>query len=56
MFIYIKNLLVCNNRIIDDSIKDSKDARTFLSDKLKSFVKGHAGKRNYVSIKKLVLL
>ncbi|CAI2192131.1 5576_t:CDS:2, partial [Funneliformis geosporum] len=33
--------------VIDDSIKDSKDARTFLSDKLKSFVKGHAGKRNH---------
>ncbi|CAG8449822.1 7336_t:CDS:2 [Acaulospora colombiana] len=36
-----------------DSIKDSKDARTFLSDKLKSFVKEHARKRNHTSIKKL---
>ncbi|CAG8703326.1 14146_t:CDS:2, partial [Acaulospora morrowiae] len=33
--------------VIYDSIKDSKDARTFLSDKLKSFVKEHAGKRNH---------
>ncbi|CAG8636425.1 2447_t:CDS:10, partial [Ambispora leptoticha] len=35
------------NDVIDDAVKDSKEARTFLADKLKSFVKGHTGKRNY---------
>ncbi|CAG8664011.1 7194_t:CDS:2, partial [Paraglomus brasilianum] len=35
------------SNVIDDSIRDSKDARTFLSDNLKSFVKEQAGKRNH---------
>ncbi|CAI2164058.1 2387_t:CDS:2 [Funneliformis geosporum] len=35
------------NDVIDDSIKDSRDARTFLSDKLRLFVMGHADKRNH---------